>query len=224
MGFWCRKLSLILEIIVLIWFLFHVTILLLWHLPLMQIATKGATSMLVKPLADHSRQTSEEGGVWDYNSWSLAVAIERLWLLGDLRAGPGQSETSHTLPCPGDVPSTCIPHSQKLPQAKPWGSDGFRAHLGSIHAWIQLGPLYKLLRFGRWVEIYLSCGHSRPVSCVIPLLIKLGTYQSGVAWIFLQSCPAVHVQKLVSLYLESSKPTRFTQNMKIMIVICITEH
>lgn len=72
-----------------------VPILLLWIVfPCSQLATKWATCLILKPLADHSGHSAEEGSVWDCKSRSWWWRhCSRTWLLPDPRARSGTEWT-----------------------------------------------------------------------------------------------------------------------------------
>lgn len=78
--------------------------------------------------------------------------IEGMWLLVDSWAE--LSNQRLLIPtCPWNVASVCLPHSQKLTQGQSleivmWGWK----HVVSIWDWNKVRPLYKLSRFGRWVQ------------------------------------------------------------------------
>ena len=53
-------------------------------LPCRQVAIEGITSMLMKPLADHSGHITEEEDMWDYKSWSqwggmFGEVVKKTW-------------------------------------------------------------------------------------------------------------------------------------------------
>lgn len=152
--------------------------------------------------------TSVGGGLELMRLWSIPVIIlfhssptpslvlgegtKRTWSQLDPQDRPRNLRLLTLHLCPWNVPSTCLPHSQKLLQQHSlkrvrccW------AHLDGIRAWTQL-------RFwGRCRELlFLWC--PRHALYVSSLAYKPAIYQSGVACVFLQSLPALHVPGPVS--------------------------
>lgn len=81
---------------------------------------------------------------WWICVWVLENIIKKTWPLTDLSVGPRHLEAPHRLPCPWDVASTCLSHSQSLLQGPSlemmrWCWE----YLHTICDWAQLGPLCK---------------------------------------------------------------------------------
>ena len=142
----------------------HVTLLLLWHLPALQPGShRAAASMLVK--------AQGEGSLWDHDSWSRGWEV-------DQQTAPMQSRTPQTLPCPRNVPSAHLPHSQKPLQecslSRNWHC------LDAISDQTHSRPLYKRFRFWQTgVKNCFSWGCPRQTSWVSSLGIKPASLQPG---------------------------------------------
>ena len=93
-------------------------------LPCRQVAFEGVTSMVMKPLADHSGHITEEGSMWDYKSWwgwSVWEGHNEDMMAGwPTEVGPKQSKVPHSSPVHGCTfcPSFQLwePFSKALPQ------------------------------------------------------------------------------------------------------------
>ena len=114
-------------------------------------------------LTDHSGPMTEEGNKWDCRSWSrgLQCWVRMTWLKlnPDPWAGPRHLEVSHPFLCPWNVGSACLSCSQRLlPRHSLEMVTWCWKHPHGIHDWAQFGPLYKLLKFGGWLQrsIHLS--------------------------------------------------------------------
>lgn len=97
----------------------------------------------------------------------LEEVIERMWSLLDLLAGPGQSEAP---PCPWNVHSATVEAiflGCSLEIVRCWD------HLDSGYDWTPIRLLYKLSRFGRWVQrsIHLTAPKTSLV-CHFPWLLN----------------------------------------------------
>lgn len=110
-------------------------IILIWHVPILfyglcfqcnRVAAKCASSVLMKPLADHLGHTAEQGDAQIVRAGHLGEmseeAIKGTWLLVDPCTGPRHSEAPRFLPCPWNVHSSHHSHSEALFKATPWGS------------------------------------------------------------------------------------------------------
>lgn len=118
------------------------------------------------------------------------------WLPVDLRAGPGQSESPHPLPCPWNVRCPLFPQWE-LFQRHSLGRAGFCwDHLDGMCDWAQLRPLYiNSEDSGRWVRrsTYLVAAQdTKKVRMNFPLLLKPAIYQSGHASFLGLSLPSVY--------------------------------
>lgn len=116
----------------------------------------------------------------------LEEVNERMW------AGPRQLEVPHSLSCPWNVHSACLPHPRSFPRTQPWN----RRVLLRPSRWnMWLNPVkfsINTLRFSQvGAKIYSFCGAQDNPHMEVPLFIKPATYQPGVTCIFLWSLPAL---------------------------------
>ena len=102
----------------------------------------------------------------------LKEIMERMWSAGWPMSWNwvfrGSSHTPWSLGWPFCLP---FPQWETFSRIHPWESNVLLRPYG----WCQLRPLYKLLRFGRWVQ----------------WSTQLTTYKSGVAWLSLPSRPVI---------------------------------
>lgn len=124
------------------------------------------------------------------------------------RARPRQLEVPHSLPCAWNVPSAWI-----CPRTQPWGSNVVTRSSG-LSAWLnllkaQLKPLYKLVKFGGWLQKFTCIAAIRInlVNHFPSLFVKSVTMnQSGVVCFPLWPLPTLPlcVGTCFKLYLGSS--------------------
>ena len=93
-------------------------------LPCRQVAIEGVTSMLMKPLADHSGHITEEEGMWNYKSWSqwdgiFGEVVKRTWRPVDPQWWDPGNWRLLTPPLFLDVHSA---HNSNCGRALPWES------------------------------------------------------------------------------------------------------
>lgn len=108
--------------------------LLLYLLPVQQVAAKWAISIPVKLFADHSGILQKKGTGKILRASRRGVVleevIERTWLPVDLHGGPGQFEASQPLLCPWNVCLPTIPMLEALLKILSWEGNMFLAPSG----------------------------------------------------------------------------------------------
>ena len=142
-----------------------------------QIASRVATSMLMKPLANLSWHIVLEVGEAckivrvSHKGWGVGRGhreeVTADWHASWTRASGGSLSPTLFLEC------TFHPLFLSWEPLQGCNLERVRCgweHLDGVGDWTSLRLLYKLLRFSQvGVEIYLSCGHPRQISYISPL-------------------------------------------------------